>query len=1576
MTTSTTKLFVSITVLLFLPFLCCAQTQSKGLPAVIINEINYSGQANDDAFIELVVISENAIPIDGKPSTPKFIIDDTNIIFQGGSSSDLEPGYLSIKPDCLEDLNSGDIVIIHGNDTDVSQAQNAILFNVNDPCVERFENSPTALDKAYNTANPVSNTQSNLTDFISFQGNNDLTQVRIGSSYKSRVFLSDGATNYSLTTTDIHTYESVESTIGRANSQANRDFIKNLKKVNNKFKISSGIQEGNIGFVEIENGEAPYQIESTNFSLSDVWSTFISIPNLSCGNHKVKVTDSEGKVLEDDFFITLEDEIFVTQCSDEEFVLPLLGCTNVDAPCISLAINDGTPVILTENQLSDPMMFSEDSRLLYTLADLNGNIISQYAINIDIVNRGDSCDDGNNCTVGVINDNCECVSSPNQELVIVAEPKNINTYCLDGVMLLSTSTEFEVYEWYFSDPLTGQQTYLSNERNVEVSESGIYRVFVETDNDCISEKEFYLLERHSENKGFIEAIPDNSICENEEITLQISGSYFDYNWYKLENGDRIALGSDIVQNASETGLYEVTFRDAYCNYSAKINVETETGDYYLSPENTNLCATSSLNIEGDIDKIASIKWYKDDVLIDGETTNNIEVNDEGIFKTEITLKDGSCTFLLEKDVRLLSDADIDRILIDNGFVKEIIEVSNYPSAKSNGNLPLRMTGNVNVDVTQPGDVIIIIDGNEIPLKEYLELLILEATCESAIPIEGVVLDDFCETITIEDFLKNTANYELRAFIIKSSISEEYFLYRKSKNPPHPRCYDERSYFGGPQLFNWVINKLLCAREFGDEVVLDKYASYSIWLGDNNKLIDNRNYSTIHSLGGGILINNYKKDRILSVPSKNDGEDWEFLIKDKLTVICDLNTGKETGEYYELRIPYVGDGARECLTITVLNEESEFLLNLLDGEDIKNEFATRIVEILNADEFDSDEFEDFPECFFSCDLTCELLQNQLLNKEHKQAVINLLSTSNPVKAKCLIECFDQNELVFPYYSEVFKFWAGRIPYLANLNRLYYLNFKSNYVESDEYFRLEGSRYFFFGSHYTTNLFSNYSINLKSEYNFGLNAIIPKSIWVHEYFKNYPIRLDNHFDFLKVVDKKNRLLVPSGTWGETRGLIEVPGIYMPYAIAKRNENELYEDVTNSINIATTIVGFGALSAAVRAKNLLSFTGFFGGADVTIGMAHIFLDESSFCDELSPKAQEWCQFYKDKVLIWADIILLGGTYAASRVDNLIELQSKYKNLDLDIQEEYLAAARNKYGDDAIDDLKIFLNNPPCLFCLIERKLGTEIVEAFGEDKLKILVDNILKEKANKLVDLSESIKALDDSGTINAVKFLEDIQATALKVGEIGYELERVTPGMVDGWKSLFSKQAWRTNTDYLTKVNRYADDGLEFFEDAGEIYVKQADGVIVGKLDPNDVYDPGQMKVLGESSGRHFDPDLSGGPIVKKSWANPTINQSGIDDVSTHVARFTDPEAIANNNFMISRLDEIKNGQRVPDDFDKRFYTHEIEEYSRFENLGVGSGPHTEANYLNSHTASLEAYSINENVTKIYPSEVPFPQYAGY
>ncbi|MDV7391148.1 hypothetical protein RZS08_07340, partial [Arthrospira platensis SPKY1] len=164
---------------------------------------------------------------------------------------------------------------------------------------------------------------------------------------------------------------------------------------------------------------------------------------------------------------------------------------------------------------------------------------------------------------------------------------------------------------------------------------------------------------------------------------------------------------------------------------------------------------------------------------------------------------------------------------------------------------------------------------------------------------------------------------------------------------------------------------------------------------------------------------------------------------------------------------------------------------------------------------------------------------------------------------------------------------------------------------------------------------------------------------------------------------------------------------------------------------------------------------------------------------------------------------------------------------------------------------------------------------------------------------------------------------------------------------------------------------------DLVIKQSNGVKVGRLDPNDPYYPGEMKVKGDVSKRHFDPDDAGGPIVKKSWANPSFNQGGIDDITIHLSRFNDgAEISANNAYMINRLNQIKNGQIQPTDFDKRFYTHELEEFNRFQNKGIPNGVNDENFYQNAHTASLESYSVNEAVEKIYPPTVPHPEYAGY
>ena len=146
----------------------------------------------------------------------------------------------------------------------------------------------------------------------------------------------------------------------------------------------------------------------------------------------------------------------------------------------------------------------------------------------------------------------------------------------------------------------------------------------------------------------------------------------------------------------------------------------------------------------------------------------------------------------------------------------------------------------------------------------------------------------------------------------------------------------------------------------------------------------------------------------------------------------------------------------------------------------------------------------------------------------------------------------------------------------------------------------------------------------------------------------------------------------------------------------------------------------------------------------------------------------------------------------------------------------------------------------------------------------------------------------------------------------------------------------------------------------------DGTDIGKLDMNDVSNPGELKVRGNHSGRHFDPDKAGGPIQKLNWRNADISGNGISDVERHLSRFGDDAA---NSHMIDRLKKIERGEITATDFDKRFYTHELTEYQRYKNLGVPDGQNPAGVWDNAHAASLEDYAIHERTSPIYHPDAP-------
>lgn len=125
--------------------------------------------------------------------------------------------------------------------------------------------------------------------------------------------------------------------------------------------------------------------------------------------------------------------------------------------------------------------------------------------------------------------------------------------------------------------------------------------------------------------------------------------------------------------------------------------------------------------------------------------------------------------------------------------------------------------------------------------------------------------------------------------------------------------------------------------------------------------------------------------------------------------------------------------------------------------------------------------------------------------------------------------------------------------------------------------------------------------------------------------------------------------------------------------------------------------------------------------------------------------------------------------------------------------------------------------------------------------------------------------------------------------------------------------------------------------------------------------------GEHSGRKFNPEQAGGPILELDWRTATITPKGIEEVKLHIARLDQSDA---NIVMIDRLERIQKGQLTVTDVDKRFYTHEIRELERFRALGLTDSfnPGDDSvEWNNAHTATLEDYKLDSKESSLYSPE---------
>jgi hypothetical protein len=129
---------------------------------------------------------------------------------------------------------------------------------------------------------------------------------------------------------------------------------------------------------------------------------------------------------------------------------------------------------------------------------------------------------------------------------------------------------------------------------------------------------------------------------------------------------------------------------------------------------------------------------------------------------------------------------------------------------------------------------------------------------------------------------------------------------------------------------------------------------------------------------------------------------------------------------------------------------------------------------------------------------------------------------------------------------------------------------------------------------------------------------------------------------------------------------------------------------------------------------------------------------------------------------------------------------------------------------------------------------------------------------------------------------------------------------------------------------------------------------------------QTGARGPASGREFDPEAAGGPIRQLDAGKARITNEGVQEVAAHLQRFTGGGSLqAPEQGMLDRLASIAAGDAEPTSYDLNFFTHELDEASRYAQLGFGPESGVDLGsadmyevWNDVHTATLEDYGISD------------------
>ncbi|MEM9546674.1 MAG: hypothetical protein AAGA77_11920 [Bacteroidota bacterium] len=1398
---------------------------NEKLPSFLINEVHVEDVTLDDVYIELVVTKSNEIPHNVNDPKAKIIIDDSN------EGTDFKSGYISIRPDCVRDVYPGDIIIIHGRQTDISNVdENVKLFEINDDCIQKWDGVPNAQNPSYTGATINNDEGASINDFFSFNSSQNKIQIRINDIYFNKVHQKNES-NYSLHSNDLNDYTNLAKTLGKGNNLANQSMIDNLAG-QSKLRIECGLTSTNSAIVKIiskntytqalqEDYSGPYTLTTPNYEETGIKVNYATAYGLECGLNTLIVTDQLGRTAQCEVSVAMDNAMIVQTCKESEVDIQKLICENIESDCIYF--KNGNQDAITLSAISEiPMVTPEfdDYPVMLKFSDRNGNILHEVSITIDIIYPGDICDDGDECTSNdAFDDSCNCVGTsqvPEIELTV-----NNEIPCQNSKVTFSVPNIYDEYTWR----VDGKR--LGDDNTFETTATGLVELTVKKDGCRL--KEEHLIPDLTGETVEISTTADVYCNDMTQVTLSIDPDLAQGSKWYDEFGD-LPIATDVFElNIPHEGIYRVEIFD--CEQEGSIYVRgANNEDYKITPQNPILCDANSsiLTLSPTPPASYTISWST------GQTNiNSINVYGAGSYGVTVTAKN-KCEYV--DQVEVMDEFNLESL---QNFMEErgfgLLEFDLPESFNKSENNDSR--SNCTVDNMAGKDYILEpnITGSPLSLEQVLNDIVNEG-CNSCdyeamgymqlyecvggeFDMDGFLslgndVDGYVKVLTVED----EASGKLQVYYINTIKASANSLIELNNEP---------------EIVKDVVFDLLCGLKNEESImVLD----YIIPIGKTSFIASNIEFlppvflnDPSNGLFETVKIANLLNGRAIILPDPSDINPTqldEIPINPKLIPLIEYESVE--GEIWMYKFLYEGcdPTTSEYLYIYVEDEEKDNFHNILtaltstdDQEHAFFDINTAIAEeiYLNGD---YEVLESLPPCLMGDEILCQLIYETIYPPEVEDATpscvdIRALALAELIKTnskdvatkvkKCLLDEIENDPLLIDNIHEVFKY---NDPLFESLTHLFYvLELQSTLnteiaVQKKELLNL----YAGFGVSSFSGIFNELDVNVDYSYA-SMGTIINNSFNTSGVLVSGPAQaysFQNDFKYynpyLVKIDNPDFNLPTSGGF-QLSSLGVVPGVFIPCAVENTSEK------INRQTLITTAFAVGAAFAAAdvvllyNAGELATLRGAFAISDLGIGALDLLTSIEPICQGLDTQFDGWCNNWKAISTEVAIFSVTGrvtsGHYAKMRAMEKAWFEQgsairqaivkkhghrrlRYNNETVEAALDGFFGSLKKILRDELDILYGQGSNP------ISSTILDDIARKFPEDGFFLINE-----------ELADAIRLTSNNGN----DIFVDILNTVNNPEKIGYNLAYVNANHVEAWSVMFSKQPFRTN---ITLLQRMSDD----------------------------------------------------------------------------------------------------------------------------------------------------------------------------